>query len=480
MPRKSPSENTIKKLFAASGGLCAFPGCQDRLIDQTSGTLVGELCHITASSPGGPRYDPAMPENERNEQSNLIILCPKHHYLVDSAPERYSSKTLLRMKADHEARVASILRLAPPDLGTQQTVDLARQVAQSSIDFAILVALPKELDAVLHFFPELTRVQATASSSRSYYWGSIPTERGGTYRVVVTLLHSMGNIEAADATGVVIHDWNPRYIIVNGIAGGLCPETQDFGDIVVSNAIYYYEEGKIRKSGIERRGRQFPADHRLIDGILNFRDTSWRTRLPPRPDGKQATSAIPNTHVGPIASGEKIVASSEAVKELKELQRNLIAVEMESAGVASVAFSAVRRVGFLAIRSICDFADSRKDDRWQEYAARSAASFARAFIVSQPISQSEGTWPRRESPGLHAEPFAPPVHRKMLFDRLCHALDMEELKNLCFLTGVDIDELPGDRKSARVRELILLFERRGRVDLLEAAVADILPDDDNR
>ncbi|MEY9406494.1 hypothetical protein ABH989_000960 [Bradyrhizobium ottawaense] len=47
---------------------------------------------------------------------------------------------------------------------------------------------------------------------------------------------------------------------------------------------------------------------------------------------------------------------------------------------------------------------------------------------------------------------------------------MEEFKNLCFLLGVDIDEIPGDRKSARVRELILLFERRDTLHVLEEAV----------
>ena len=38
--------------------------------------------------------------------------------------------------------------------------------------------------------------------------------------------------------------------------------------------------------------------------------------------------------------------------------------------------------------------------------------------------------------------------------------------------GVDVDELPGEKKSARVRELILLFERRKQIDALEDAFND--------
>jgi hypothetical protein len=63
--------------------------------------------------------------------------------------------------------------------------------------------------------------------------------------------------------------------------------------------------------------------------------------------------------------------------------------------------------------------------------------------------------------------------RKTLFDHLCGALDHEEFKNFCFLIGVAIDELPGDRKSSQVRELILLFERRGQLAVLESAVAGV-------
>lgn len=62
--------------------------------------------------------------------------------------------------------------------------------------------------------------------------------------------------------------------------------------------------------------------------------------------------------------------------------------------------------------------------------------------------------------------------RKQLFEELCATFDMEEFRNLCFLLGVDLDELPGDRKSARVRELILLFERRRQLKVLVNAVQE--------
>lgn len=471
--RRSPSLQTVKMLFAASGSVCAFPGCTTRLVHHSSGALLGEMCHVRAASAGGPRYDPTQVSSERNQADNLIILCPTHHSLIDQDPITYTADTLRAMKAQHETKVAAIVDKVGLAIGNQQATDFARQVDGESVDFAIIVALRKELEALKCHFPELSHVPAVSGSSRSYYTGSIGTALGGAYRLVATLLPSIGNLEAAHATADLIRDWNPRFVLVNGIAGGLSRKEQDLGDVVVSDSIVYYELGKVRAAGFERRNRQFLSDRTLLGGMLNLTGSGWRRRLPPRPDGKEPTDAVPRIHVGPIASGEKVIAAIEEVDRLREGQANVVAVEMESAGVASAAFSALKKVGFLTVRAICDFADATKDNRWQEYAAGAAASCLRAFLEARPVAPSEGDWPSRLSALAAPRSMDSVKRRKKLFDRLCSALDHEEFKNFCFLIGVDIDELPGDRKSSQVRELILLFERRNQVQVLESAVVGI-------
>lgn len=217
--------------------------------------------------------------------------------------------------------------------------------------------------------------------------------------------------------------------------------------------LIYYELGKVRESGIEHRNKHFQSDRSLVDGLLNLRDSTWKERLPLRPDG----NIRPQIHFGPIASGDKVIASDTAACQLFAIHPKLIAVEMESAGVASAAFSAMKRIGFLTIRGICDFADASKNDNWHEYAAHSAASCLRASIENRPVAPSEGSWPKQETDFINKPELISVEVRQHLFNTLKSAVDMEEFKNLCFLIGVDIDELPGDRKSARIRELILLF-----------------------
>ena len=177
--RRAPSDRPVKMLFASSRGLCAFPGCSTQIVEASSKALLGEMCHIRGASPGGPRFDPAQSDNVRNEVGNLMILCPTHHSLVDQ-----DLATLLAIKSQHEAHVAAILESAISDLGDRQAMDLVRQVEDESVDFAIVVALPKELSAVRKFFPELVRVSHKSSSTRTYYRGTVPTAGGGSYRIV--------------------------------------------------------------------------------------------------------------------------------------------------------------------------------------------------------------------------------------------------------------------------------------------------------
>jgi hypothetical protein len=99
-----PSLATVKRLFAVSGNLCAFPKCKNSLTDSQSGKVTGKICHIKARSPDGPRYDAGQTEKERHAFDNLLILCPIHHDVVDSDVESYTVERLAKMKAEHEQK----------------------------------------------------------------------------------------------------------------------------------------------------------------------------------------------------------------------------------------------------------------------------------------------------------------------------------------------------------------------------------------
>jgi hypothetical protein len=99
----APTEPVIKKLFALSSNQCAFPACGCRLFGPT-GEMVGEICHIKARSPKGPRDDPALPDRERHAFENLILLCRNHHKVVDDDPRKYTVEWLKGIKQQHEMK----------------------------------------------------------------------------------------------------------------------------------------------------------------------------------------------------------------------------------------------------------------------------------------------------------------------------------------------------------------------------------------
>jgi nucleoside phosphorylase len=89
--------------------------------------------------------------------------------------------------------------------------------------------------------------------------------------------------------------------------------------------------------------------------------------------------------VGPIATGEKVVADTAFVAQLRRLHPKLVGIKMEAFGIAIAAANSRDRPRFLAIRGVCDYADPKKNDRWHTYAAESAAAFAIGFLRAGPV-----------------------------------------------------------------------------------------------
>lgn len=101
----SPSQKTIKKISILSGNTCAFPKCTMSLVDEESGSITAQICHIKAKNSGGARYDSTQTNQERDAFENLILMCPVHHKVIDDDEESYPVERLEKIKANHESRI---------------------------------------------------------------------------------------------------------------------------------------------------------------------------------------------------------------------------------------------------------------------------------------------------------------------------------------------------------------------------------------
>ncbi len=108
-PSRRIAEPETKKLYALSGNQCAFPGCEQRLVEFSyqpaeGSANVGKMAHIVAHSTAGPRGDAAYPVEKLNTAENLILLCATCHDRVDAFPCQFNVRVLRQMKLDHEAQ----------------------------------------------------------------------------------------------------------------------------------------------------------------------------------------------------------------------------------------------------------------------------------------------------------------------------------------------------------------------------------------
>lgn len=67
--RKNIKPNIIKALLANSGNRCAFPGCNQPIVNEEY-KIIAQLCHIEAASQNGPRYNKNQSDEERNGYDN--------------------------------------------------------------------------------------------------------------------------------------------------------------------------------------------------------------------------------------------------------------------------------------------------------------------------------------------------------------------------------------------------------------------------
>lgn len=99
-----PRNANVRAVLVRCGNRCAYPGCTHPIINER-GQFIAQLCHIEAAAPGGPRFNPAMSDEERPSDSNLILLCYRHHVETDDIA-MFPVGRLHEMKRSHELQFA--------------------------------------------------------------------------------------------------------------------------------------------------------------------------------------------------------------------------------------------------------------------------------------------------------------------------------------------------------------------------------------
>ena len=92
-----------------------MPNCRHDLIADETETddesIIGDEAHIVARSDDGPRGISNLTPEDRDKYDNLVLLCRKHHKIVDDQYVFYTIEKLKEIKTQHEVWVKESLQI---------------------------------------------------------------------------------------------------------------------------------------------------------------------------------------------------------------------------------------------------------------------------------------------------------------------------------------------------------------------------------
>ncbi|KAI1364127.1 hypothetical protein F5Y08DRAFT_353825 [Xylaria arbuscula] len=320
------------------------------------------------------------------------------------------SRLLLPERHKHPVSVCGSELEPEPDISRTNTVPL------STYTVGIVCALPKEGTAMKEMFNEIH------SQNGNYVLGCI-----GKHNVALVYLSGQyGTTTAATAAKELgNHFRSITFGLLVGIAGGCPSEENDIrlGDVVVSSptgahpGVIQYDLGKRFTNGeIVRTGAlKLPPCHvlgtvaslvedrraytRFKDLIKSVATRKTEYQYPGQeedvwksapckqcemecmdPDTHMTKriprdSDTPKIHRGLIGSGNMVIRDERERDRLRN-EYGILCVDMEAAGVMHNTVE----IPFIVVRGISDYADSHKTDLWHDYAAITAAAFARVLL----------------------------------------------------------------------------------------------------
>lgn len=193
---------------------------------------------------------------------------------------------------------------------------------------------------------------------------------------IIIRLTGSGNFVLSNETEKCVNHFQPDIVLLVGVAGGI--KDVAIGDIVVGTRAYDYESGKEHDLGMVSRDKGGFYNYELQE-IARYESQSqdWLNRLE-KPE--RAYQVI----FGPIASGEKVVATNKGLiyNLIKQHCNDAIAVEMESVGfyTAMRPYPTIKAANIRAISDLLNNKEKADKAGSQELASSNVAAFTFELI----------------------------------------------------------------------------------------------------
>jgi len=257
---------------------------------------------------------------------------------------------------------------------------LSQRMAAGQADVLLITGLTKELD----WFNKVIGLsfERVARQGTSYLRG---VHRVGDREVSIVAVRQLekGLTSAAVTTTKSICIWQPSVVVMTGICAGV-KQAVGLGDLVVATQCFEHSSGQLVDGTITPLQSRISIEPWFLDYLMSISETeSFRAGVQnsypnPLPDGFAM-----RIHYGSMACGPLVVKDQEYVRQLRSREHSLLALDMESYGVAlaaSMCSTPERTVHAVIVKGVVDYADGSKNDDWHDYAAYASAAFARSVL----------------------------------------------------------------------------------------------------
>lgn len=256
-----------------------------------------------------------------------LVLPPSPEELVAAPPT---------LQASEPTAVEAVSRA---EEGREQPSD---SPSPARADILLVTATEIECTEVLELFEKKLKRQYIRYHLRGntyYYLGAL---KGAE---IILVQSGMGTSGPRGSTLTIIDsidDLQPRAVIMVGVAYGMDEQRQQIGDILVARQLYAYELVKEGETRIDRN--DIPAASALLLDRFSSGKVDWK--------GAKVSFGL-------LLSGGHLIDNREFRDNLRTLAPEALGGEMEGGGLYAAAYR--RRVEWILVKAICDFADGKKN-----------------------------------------------------------------------------------------------------------------------
>jgi len=250
-------------------------------------------------------------------------------------------------------------------------------------DLAIITALDEEFAPYKDIFeltdhPHCHRAKTFLFQDRN----------GHMRRGVATSVGEAGQAPTAAISQAIMAQFRPSLFLMTGFCGGFSDKTV-FGDVLIAESVVNWDCGKWKGNADE--AVFFPrTDPLSIKGtpIHDVIRDMMQSKVEQESEIVEHAKTLSggdiknlNLRPGRVASGSAVVAHSSIISKIQTLNDTILGVDMEAYGLYySAKFSLVVRPNVLAVKSVADYCDGTKSDKYHAACSYISAKIAEEIV----------------------------------------------------------------------------------------------------